>query len=74
VADCPACGREDVDFAHGVWEALAATLAAPLWESFLEHVDMCPGCARLGIWHCPAGRTLAGLLPDGYLIAIGAAP
>jgi hypothetical protein len=72
VPDCPACDREDVDFAHGVWEALAATLAVPLWTAFVEHVDTCPDCARHGIWHCTVGRRLAELLPDGYLIAIGA--
>lgn len=70
--DCPRCSREDVDFAHGVWEALANTLAAPLWQTFVAHVDACPDCARHGTWHCPAARRLGELLPEGYLIAIGA--
>jgi hypothetical protein len=72
VADCHACGREGVDFAHGAWEALAATLAEPLWRAFLEHTETCVRCAAHGSWDCPTGRRRLELLPEGYVIAIGA--
>jgi hypothetical protein len=53
------------DFAHGVWTAVAATLAAPLRRAFDEHLDE-HGCAqRGGFGYCEEAMHLYRLQPQG---------
>lgn len=49
----PEVTMEPGNFAHGVWAALAATLAAPLHKALNEHLDA-HGCACPGGPHCDA--------------------
>ena len=50
------------NWAHGVWTALAVTLAEPLRRAHTAHVAAhCAG----DWWRCPEARGLFALLPDG---------
>lgn len=59
---------------HGVWRALAATLAQPLRDAFVAHLDGhgCgdPGSPIGGFGYCPDAMALYELLPDGDRICI----
>lgn len=59
------------DWAHGVWEALAITLAEPLRKAFDRHLAE-HGCATeaMPLDRCPEGWALWELLPEGDCIAI----
>lgn len=67
------------DWAHGVWEALAVTLAEPLRKALDGHLDwhQCgTGDTRSpfyigGFFNCPTARHLFELLPDGDRGLIG---
>lgn len=55
------------NFAHGVWTALAVTLAAPLRKAFDAHLDT-HGCGRPGsggFAYCDEAMSLFRLLPAG---------
>ena len=65
---CPSLCLEPGNFAHGVFEALAATLAAPLRKAWKEHIAEC--WPRKG--PCETCDYLGGLLPVGDRpVAIG---
>lgn len=61
------------DWAHGVWEALAITLAEPLRRAFDQHLAE-HGCGTEGmpLDQCPEAVELWHLLPDGDTIAFAA--
>lgn len=56
------------NFAHGVWTALAVTLAEPLRKALQDHLDGCPACGERGF--CPEAVRLFRLLPLGDQIVI----
>lgn len=59
------------NFAHGVWTALAVTLAQPLRDALDKHLDdHC--CVELygGFAYCEEASRLFALLPDGDQIVI----
>jgi hypothetical protein len=61
------------NFAHGVWTALAITLAEPLRKALADHVEAC-GCGKPGgggIAWCATGSALWDLLPAGDQVLFG---
>jgi hypothetical protein len=75
---CINCWRTGTDFAHGVYEALAMTLAQPLRKALDQHLDE-HGCGTGdtdspqyigGFFHCPEAKRLFELLPDDDRILI----
>jgi hypothetical protein len=57
-------------WAHGIFTALAITLAEPLRKALTEHADRCLPCADMARPYCPEGRRLYDLLPAGDRIEI----
>lgn len=57
-------------FAHGVWTALAVTLAEPLRKALDEHYRVCSRCPVHGIAHCDEGYLLWMLLPEGDRVVL----
>jgi hypothetical protein len=56
---CPNCWKPYPDFAHGVLEAVAITLAEPLRKALRVHWDTCPHCSTgKALFNCPEGRRL----------------
>jgi hypothetical protein len=58
--------RVEIDpdcWAHGVWTAVAVTLAEPLRMIWAEHREICPDCDQLR--YCGLGAVLVNLLPAG---------
>lgn len=63
---CPNCWLPNPDFAHGVFEAVAATLAEPLRRALREHEAACPHCsADLPRWDCVEYQRLSDLQAYG---------
>lgn len=71
IASCVNCEKADPDFAHGVFEAVAATLAEPLRRAFGNHLAA-HGCGTGdirdpryigGFGECPGAMALFELLP-----------
>ena len=66
----PEVSVDTADWAHGVWTAVAVTLAEPLRQALGEHYEGCVFCQDRGIAHCPTGALLWRLLPDGDRVVI----
>lgn len=61
------------NWAHGIFTALAVTLAQPLHKAFADHRADCPLCSdkKIPLDRCPEGYRLYELLPAGDRITIG---
>lgn len=73
----PAVTVDPGNFAHGVWTAVAMTLAEPLRKAFADHLDE-HGCSATsgptaigGFGKCPEAMRLFELQPEGDKLIVG---
>jgi hypothetical protein len=65
--ECVNCGRIGTDFAHGVFEAVAATLAQPLRKAFEDHLAI-HRCGRGNTILCDEAKRLRELMPEPIVL------